>query len=129
MAAQATLVLKDGSDVDTNHVVFNQTPGNPVAFWADKTAGSMAGYRVASLSATLPRDRENGIARIVGKYVYPVLDGTTGAVKYTLYGDITVRIPARATEAERKEMEFRLSSFANSAVFKTDGIRNLDMPY
>ncbi|DAD50786.1 TPA_asm: coat protein [ssRNA phage SRR5466338_3] len=129
MAAQATLVLKNGSNVDTNHVVFNQTPGNPVAFWADKSAGSMAGYRIASLSAVLPRNRENGTARITAKYVLPVLDGATGLVKYTLYFDATARIPAQATEAERQELEFRASSFMNHSVFKTDGIRNLDMPY
>lgn len=128
MAAQTTLVLKNAANVDVNHVVFNQTPGNPIAFWADKSAGTLAGYRIASMSATLPKDRENGIVRIVGKYAFPVLDGVTGTVKYTLYGDVTVRLPARATEAERQEMEFRLASFVGTAVFKTDGIRNLDMP-
>lgn len=128
MAAQTTLVLKNGANVDTNHSIFNQTPGGGVAFWADKTAGSMAGYRVASLSVALPRDRENGTARITGKYTYPVLDGATGAVKYTLYADISFRLPARCTEAERQEMEFRVASFLNNAVFKTDAVRNLDMP-
>jgi len=129
MAAQTTLVLKDKDNVNVNYVPFNQSPSSDIAFWADKTAGVLNGYRLASLQVSLPKDRTSGMSRVTGRLTWPSLDGVTGAVKHTLLGTFEVKSHASATADEKKQMAFRLASMVENAVVKTDAIQNLEGAY
>lgn len=126
MAAQTTVVLKDKDNLNVNYVPFVQSGNASVAFWADKTAGTLSGYRLASLSVTLPQDRVSGMSRIVTRLTYPVLDAVTGAVKHTMLFSAEYKMHASATADERKQMAFRAASLLEASVIKTDAVQNLE---
>lgn len=129
MGAITTLVLKDKDNVNVNYVPFNQMPNSPVAFWGDKTAGTLAGYRLASLQVALPTDKTNGMSRITARLTYPVLDGVTGAVKHTLLASVEIKMHATATADERKQLAFRLAALTEASIIKTDAIQSLEGAY
>lgn len=129
MAAITTLVLKDKDNVNVNYVPFIQNASSPVAFWADKTAGALNGYRLASLQVATPSDKTNGMTKVTARLTYPSLDGVTGAVKHTLLATVEVKMHASATADERKQLAFRLASMTEAAVMKTDAIQSLEGAY
>jgi len=102
MAAIANLSINNYAVTPVTYTALGVSNG--VARWADVSQGTLAGYREIFLTVKHPKDPVNGVIRVQGKCVRPVIDGTTGALSYKTLGTYEFVIPVKASLAERQEI-------------------------
>lgn len=127
MAAQANITLNNwAASAVTYNALFADTDKG--AKWADKTQGTLLGYREVFLLMKRPKDRANGVTRVQVKITRPVIDGTTGALSYQDTSFQEFVISAKATLAERQELLAAHKNFAAHSVLQS-AVLDFEVPW
>jgi hypothetical protein len=115
MAAQATLTLKNWAAANVSYTALYASMDKG-AKWADKSQGTLMGYRTVTMLNKHPTDLINGVKRVTLKVNRPVIDGTTGALSYNSFVSGEFVIPTKATTAERQELLAAFRDLMDNAV-------------
>lgn len=127
MAAQANLSLNNwAAAAVTYNALYADTDKG--AKWADKTQGTLGGYREVFLLMKRPADKFTGVTRVQVKITRPVIDGTTGALSYQSMSTQEFIIPAKATLAERQELLAAHKNFAAHATLQS-AVLDFEVPW
>lgn len=128
MATAANLTVLNYAGGNVTYKVLDVDGVNGKTTWADDSAGSLLGFRKLSLQRKMPKDEANGVIRVQLKATRPVLDGTTGALSYTDLGTVEYAFPAKASQAERREIHAAMKSFLGNAVVQAV-VDTFETPY
>lgn len=125
MSTFATLAINNYAAVSTN---YNTIRANgDVAVWADKTQGTLSGYRV--IEATVKRPKVvTGVTRVKISVARPVVNGTTALVDYTGRAICEFLLPAAITLAERQELVAAMANALDNAAQVRPMVFDYDMP-
>lgn len=125
MAAIAAISLKNYAAVEQT---YNPIQSSPFSAWTEAGFTSLESMKKATLGMKMPKNASSGVVRIQGKLAYPVLDGVTGALSYTVLGTFELVCPVQATQTDRREAWARLKDFVADAVV-TSAVDDLALPY
>lgn len=125
MPAMATLTLNNYAAVAVNYEVLGIKDG--VARWADKSQGTVGGYRTISSEIRSPADPTKQVTRIVFNIARPIVNGTTGAVDYVSRAKLELLEPPGSTLAERQELLAEVKNLAAHSFFSDAVIKQESM--
>lgn len=128
MATAANLTLLNYAAANVTYKVLDVDGVNSKTVWVDDTAGTLLGFRKVSIQRKMPKDEATGVIRLQVKVSRPVTDGVTGALSYTDLATVEYVFPAKATQAERREVHATLKSLLSNAVL-TSAVDNFELPY
>lgn len=126
MAQVANMLLKNYANVDVTFAPDIVRTGE-YAKYADRSQGSFIGTAYASITRKI-NPAANGTRKIQAKLVYPVVDTTTGLLKYQLLGTVEAVTPNASTLAEKRELYARLVALVGNAVFGS-AVKDDEMPW
>lgn len=126
MAQVATLSLLNYAAAAVPFAVDTVRTGE-YAKWADRSQGSFLGTAYVSITRKI-NPVVTGSRKTQGKLVYPVIDVTTGALKYQGLGTCEVVCPNQMSLAEKRELYARFKSMCASAIFGAAVVDD-DMPW
>lgn len=123
------------NDAETTPVAHTFTPLGPDkdgVQWFEQTAPAAANGLAAkrfsfSIKRAVPGKQLNGVARITGRFWYPVMETVATSdsgitppptVAYQLYAEVRYVIPERSTEQERKNIKAIVTNVQFNAIIQ-----------
>lgn len=116
MASAADLTLKNAAAANVTHNVFSVEP-NKVE-WVEAGATSILGSIRSFLGRLLPKDRSNGVYRLSGGLVFPVVNSTTLLLDGTIRCNYEILRPANLTAASADEAYARFKELIAQPIVK-----------
>lgn len=126
MAQIANVTLKNAANVDVPYVPDTCKTGE-YAKYVNRDQGSFVGTSYASMTRKI-NPSPTGTRKIQAKVSLPIVDATTGLLKYQLLGTVEWIIPNAAVLADRQGLNNRLKAFAGSAAM-TLAVESDEMPF
>lgn len=129
MSAIGQIGLFDGQTTPqqkTFNVVTAQQGNTVPAQWADRSAGTYNGFRTATL--LVRRAVNSNSTKVTIRIKDPVIDGATGATKYTSLVDITFTLPDASTLQNRKDIQAYAKNLLSQVVID-DAVQNMSPAY
>lgn len=137
MAQQSTITINDGKSTPVSHA-FYPVSTNPAGYREAVSGVAQAGQGKLACSVTLS-EKPAGMNRVRVKLELPVLETAAAngsfngyiagpGVAYTLTADLTMILPNRSNEAERKDLRTLLMNALQNAQIM-DAADKLQPPY
>lgn len=117
MSTMATISLKNHAGTEQTFAPDFKTP--TLVGWVQAGWSSLVSKVMATLGVKTPKDVVTGTVRITGKVTYPILDVTTGALKYTPFVTFEMVSPASVDLTNRRELWARFKDFVSDPAVQT----------
>lgn len=125
MSTFATLAVNNYAAAAVNYTTIRAN--GDIAVWADKSQGTISGYRV--IEATVKRPKlASGVTRVKISVARPIVNGTTALVDYTGRAICEFLLPAAITLAERQELIAAMANALDNTVQVRPMVIDYDMP-